>query len=412
MTTREQLFRAANEEQETRVTHIELFFDLVFVFAVTQLSHRLLEHLTPIGAFETLILLLAVWWVWVYTSWATNWLDPDRAVVRLMLIALMCAGLILSSSVGKAFENSTVIFALAYVAMQLGRTLFMVWAYHGHGPEGQRNFLRITIYFLLSAPLWIWGAYVGGEWRLVAWSAAVVIEYAGPILRYRMPVLGASTAKDWDISGAHMADRCALFIIIALGEAILVTGATFAQLEQTNQAWGAFLLSFVASGAMWWIYFDIGAKRGSEMIEAAENTGEVARSAYTYMHMPIVAGIVVTAVADEMMMTHPLGHSEAAFVLAAVGGPALFLLGNQMFKWQTTDSNIPPLSHSVGLILLGVVGITGWLQHWQPVNIGIGVTAALLVTASWEWLALHGGWQRWAPWMGPRLGRLFRRQSG
>ena len=94
MTTREELFRAANEEQETRVTHIELFFDLVFVFAVTQLSHRLLEHLTPIGAFETLILLLAIWWVWVYTSWATNWLDPDQAVVRLMLIALMCAGVV------------------------------------------------------------------------------------------------------------------------------------------------------------------------------------------------------------------------------------------------------------------------------------------------------------------------------
>ena len=382
---------------------MELFFDLVFVFAITQLSHRLLEHLTLLGALETLVLFLAIWWVWIYTSWTTNWLDPERGNVRLMLIVLMTGGLVMSSAVPKAFDDTALTFAIAYVAMQLSRTVYMVWASHGVHLARRRNFSRISFWFLLSMPLWIGGALVEADMRLPLWALAVAIEYFAPFAFFRTPGLGTSAASDWDISGAHMAERCALFIIIALGEAVLVTGATFAKLTHDVPTWTAFITSFVCSATMWWIYFDMGAKRGSKMIAESENAGLVARNAYTYVHMLIVAGIVVTAVSDEIMMTHPMGSTDKAFMITAIGGPYLFLVGNQSFKWVTAGVKYPPLSHFVGQVLLGFVVFGSWWWQWQPLTVGMSATGALVATAIWEWLSLHGGWQRSAP----RMGRIF-----
>jgi low temperature requirement protein LtrA len=408
---RHHLFRQRAAHDHSPVTYIELFFDLVFVFAITQLSHRLLDHLTLLGAVETLALFLAVWWVWIYTSWSTNWLDPERAHVRLMLLAMMVGGLALSAAIPKAFEgNDGLLFAGAYVAMQLGRTLYMVWANKGVSETHRLNFIRIASYTAIAAPFWFWGTFESGAARLALWAVAILIEYAAPLLNFRIPILGASKPEDWDISGAHMAERCALFIIIALGEAVLVTGATYATLPHDLPTTTAFLTSFVGSAAMWWIYFDIGAKRGSDRIAHSDNVGQLARSAYTYLHMPIVAGIVVTAVADEKMLARPLGHGSLAYVLVACGGPFLFLIGNQAFKWITSDQKYPPLSHGFGTIALILVGIASWLGHWQPLTIGIAATLVLIATALWEWFSMHGGWGKWAPWMRPLFSR-FRRST-
>lgn len=405
MVPRPHLFRDANEEHEVKVTPIELFFDLVFVFAITQLSHRLLEHLSLHGALETLILFLAVWWVWIYTSWTTNWLDPDRAHVRLLLMTMMAGGLVMSTAITKAFDKAGLAFAAAYCGMQLFRTIYMVWASRGVNEARRRNFLRIAFWFLVSLPFWVAGA-IHAEMRLGLWALALAIEYAGPFARFATPVLGRSGFADWDIAGGHLAERCALFIIIALGETILVTGATFAKLEQDSATWLAFLSSVAGSATMWWIYFDIGAGRGSKVIEAADNAGLIARNAYTYLHMPIVAGVIVTAVADELMLAHPHGHIEIAFLATAIGGPLLFLIGNQAFKWSTAGAKYPPLSHFVGMLLLIGSGAAAWFAHWQPLTLGIAATGALIATAVWEWLSLHGGWQRWAPWAAPFFSRL------
>ena len=404
--SRHHLFRVRDSHDHSPVTYVELFFDLVFVFAITQLSHRLLKHLTLVGALETVVLFLAVWWVWIYTSWTTNWLDPEHGNVRLMLIVMMALGLVLSSAVPDAFGETGLMFALAYVGMQLFRTLYMVWASHGVHLARRRNFSRIAFWFALSLPLWIGGALGEPEMRLPIWALALAIEYAGPFAFFRTPWLGASTVTDWDISGAHMAERCALFIIIALGEGVLVTGATFAGLTHDAPTWTAFITSFVGGATMWWIYFDVGAKRGSKMIAESENAGLVARNAYTYVHMAIVAGIVVTAVSDEIMMSHPMGSTDKTFMITAIGGPYLFLLGNQAFKWATAEVKFPPLSHFVGQILLGLIVLGGWWGQWQPLTVGMAATGALVATAFWEWFSLHGGWERWAPWMAPLCGRI------
>lgn len=400
--SRQHLFRARDAHGHSPVTYIELFFDLVFVFAITQLSHRLLDHLSIGGAIETLVLFLAVWWVWIYTSWVTNWLDPDRGHVRLMLIAMMIGGLLLSAAIPRAFESTGLLFAIAYVSMQLLRSAYMVWASTGVHDARKRNFMRVCFWFLLALPFWIAGALAEGEARVALWSLAVLVEYAGPYALFRTPGLGRSSPEDWDISGGHMAERCALFIIIALGEAVLVTGATFAELAHDAPTWAAFLTSFIGSATMWWIYFDIGATRGSRMISEADNVGLIARTAYTYLHLPIVGGIIVTAVGDEMMLAHPVGHSDLATVLTIIGGPWLFLFGNQAFKWVTSGAKWPPLSHGLGTFALIAVGVGGWFGHWQPLTLGLAATATLIATALWEWFSLNGGWQRWAPWMGRR----------
>lgn len=397
------LFRTRDVHDHSPVTYIELFFDLVFVFAITQLSHRLLDHLSVVGALETLVLFLAVWWVWIYTSWVTNWLDPDRGNVRLMLIALMTGGLVLSSAVPEAFGKTGLLFALAYVGVQLFRNFYMIWASSGVNEGRKRNFVRVTFWFLISSPFWIAGALAAPDMRLLLWAGALAIEYAGPFMFFRTPGLGRSSASDWDISGGHMAERCALFIIIALGEAVLVTGATFAELNHDAATWAAFIASFVGSATMWWIYFDIGAKRGASMISASDNAGLIARNAYTYLHMPIVMGVIVTAVGDELVLAHPLGHSNIATILTVVGGPMLFLVGNQAFKWVTAGVKYPPFSHSLGLLMLTILAVASWTFHWQPLTIGISATATMIATALWEWMSLNGGWQRWAP----RTGVLF-----
>ncbi len=394
------LFRKRDGHGHAPVTNIELFFDLVFVFAITQLSHTLLQHLGWLGGLQALLLLFAVWWVWIYTTWVANWLDPERANVRLMLILLMLGGLALSSSIPGAFGKNGWLFAAAYCAMQIGRTLYMVWASRGVHDGRARNFLRILFWHGLSLPLWAAGAFVPADQRLLLWGAALLVDYMGPISFFPTPGLGRSKGGDWDISGAHMAERCALFVIISLGEGVLITGATFAELPQDGLHWLAFATCFLGSAALWWLYFDSGAKRGSERIETSEQAGLIARNAYTYWHIPIVAGLVVSAVSDEMLLAHPSGHIEPAFLVVTVGGSLLFLIGNMGFKKATNDRRFPPFSHMIGAALLIAAGAASWFGHWQPIALGIASFVVLVVTAVWEWGSYHGGWRRWAPWLG------------
>ena len=380
-------------DADHRVRPMELFFDLVFVFAITQLSHYLLEHLNIAGALQTGIMFLAVWWAWMYTAWATNWLDPERAPVRLILAAVMLASLVLASSMKGAFAGYGLGFALAYCGIQIGRTAFTAWARGEWRPGESKNLTRATCYFLLSLPLWLAGALDPDPMRrLLWWSAALALEYSGPLLFFALPGLGRSTVEEWQISGEHMAERCALFIIISLGEGILVTGATFAGLDKDLPTVLAFLAAFVGTVAMWWIYFDVGARRGSELIERDERPGLLGRQAYTYAHIPIVAGIIVLAVGDEIVLTRPTGHAGTAYLIVLLAGAFLFIGGTMLFKRLTNPNRWWPLSHLVGLGLFGLLGLWGWLTRPEPIALAIGGAALFVVIAVWEWGSFHGGW--------------------
>jgi low temperature requirement protein LtrA len=382
---RRNLLRIRREHEHAKVGFVELFFDLVFVFAITQLSHALLEHLTLLGAIRATLLLLAVWWVWIFTSWVTNWLDPETPAVRLLLFVLMLAGLVLSTSLPEAFGSRGIVFAAAYVFMQVGRSLFMVWALGPGSPRNRRNFQRITAWLALSGVFWIVGGLMDGAARFGLWALALFLEYLSPAVGFFVPGLGRSTTAEWDVEGGHMAERCGLFIIIALGESILVTGATFGGLAWTPATAAAFATAFVGSVAMWWIYFSIGAERGSRLIASAADPGRLARLAYTYAHLPIVAGIIVAAVADELVLTHSTGHTGLETMAAVLGGSALYLVGNMLFKRATAGRL--PLSHLVGLLLL--ILLVPLSPAASPLALAAAAMLVLVLVAIWEWASLR-----------------------
>jgi low temperature requirement protein LtrA len=325
------------EGGEQKVTPLELFFDLVYVFAITQLSHLLLEHLTVGGALQTLFLLLVVWWAWQYTAWFTNWFDPDAQLVRLVLVAVMLASLVMSAAIPEAFDERGLVFALAYIAIQVGRTAFAVLALGANHPLGG-SFRRILAWFAASGVLWVAGGLLEGWTRYVLWLLALLVDYAGPAARYRTPGLGRSRTEEWTIEGTHFAERCQLFVIIALGESILVTGTTFAEAEPSAATVAAFAVAFLGSAALWWTYFARSARDASEAIARSADPGRMARSAYVYFHIPIVAGIIAVAAADELVLAHPGETGTPASVSLILGGTALFLAGHGLFSWVVTGS--------------------------------------------------------------------------
>ncbi len=368
---------------------VELFFDLVFVFAVTQLSHTLLEHLDWGNTLRVGLLMVAVWWVWIYTSWVTNWLDPQRVPVRAALFVLMLAGVVMSASIPQAFGERGLAFAAAYVSMQVGRTLFFIWAMRGGPVNMRRNFQRVAVWLSVSGVFWIAGALAPGDARLLLWALALGIEVASPLLYFWVPGLGRSSVHDWNVDGGHMAERCALFVIIALGESLLVSGATFAGATWSAPVVTAFVLAFLGTVAMWWLYFDKGQAAGHHRIAHAQDPGRHARTGYTYLHLPIIAGIIACALADELVLAHP-EHASGAGITAMLGGPALYLLGVGGFKWASRERAWPPLSHLVGLLLLALLAVPA-AQHWlSALGVMGSAVAVLLCVAVWEQVSLRG----------------------
>lgn len=378
--------RAKGSAAGSKVTFLELFFDLVFVFSISQLSHALAAHYTPLGAAEAALMTFAVWWVWIFTAWVTNWLDPDKMPVRGMLVALMMLGLLLSASIPEAFGDKGLLFAGAYVAMQVGRSLFTTYAMTRVDRANTLNFVRITSWLVVAAVFWIAGGLLEHEARLIAWVIALAIEYAGPAAGFAVPGLGRSKPSDWDVSGAHMAERCALFVIICLGEAILVSGRTFSELPVSGLTGIVFVTGFIGTVAMWWLYFRFGHGRAAHRIEHEATPGALARQAFTYGHIPILAGIIVHAVAVEFMFSHPHETGDFGIAAAVLGGSGLFLIGNLWFKGATSGQL--PLSHLAGLVLLILLAFV--VPFIAIYLMGILATLVLIVVAAWEYRSLSG----------------------
>jgi low temperature requirement protein LtrA len=376
--------RRTQHDGGQRVTNMELFFDLVYVFAVTQLSHLLLDHLDWHGAAQTALLLLAVWWAWIYTAWFTNWFNPDTRAVRLPLVMVMLASLILSANLTNGFGDRGLYVAGAYVAMQVGRTAWVVLVLGGD-PRLRRNFQRILAWLSTAAVLWLAGGFAHGSAREALWLAALAIEYTSPAVGFYTPGLGRSTTADWNISGAHLAQRCQLFVIIALGESILVTGATFSELRITGAAVASFVVAFAGSVALWWVYFDRAAEDAAARTASAEDQGRLGRSAYTYVHLPIVAGVIVAAAGDELTIAHPTGHTSGAVVATVLGGPALFLAGHALYK-RAIFGHLS--ANRIGAVaLLAALAPAGFAL--PPVVLSAIATAIVAAVSVWDWRVIR-----------------------
>lgn len=368
-----------------RVTNIELFFDLVFVFAVTQLSHVLLEHLGVDGAFETAILVAMMWQIWVYTTWATTFVDPRRLSVRGMLLVLMLGSLVMSAALPDAFHDRGLVIGVTYAVMQIGRSALLVAVLRGETAL-QANFLRILVWCVVSGALAVAGGLVHGHAREVLWVLTVAVEVVGAAVGFRVPGIGRSETSDWTIMGGHFAERCQAFVLIALGESIVVTGGTLSDFDDpTATELVAFLAAFAGSVGFWWVYFDRAADDSAELIEQSDDPGRLARSAFHWVHPVLIAGIVVSAAADEQILHHPTGHGDMTTAWLTLGSTALFLAGHALFKalvWRMVSW--PRVVAAVVLLALLPLG-----PHASPLTLGFCALAALIAVGIVDRLTHH-----------------------
>jgi low temperature requirement protein LtrA len=357
---RRDALRARADGSAPRVTNMELFFDLVYVFAITQLSDFLFGHLSFRGALEGLILFLAVWWAWNYTAWATNWIDPESAPGVVLMIVLMAVSLVMSAAIPEAFEGRGIPFAFAYVALQVVRSAFLVWAFPRED-RMRRNYAQLLAWSCIAGAIWIAGAFMHGDTKLVLWLVAIVVDVGAPMHGFRLPRAGATPIEDWSLAGGHLAERCQLVLMIALGESILRDGLTFSNHPGSPSVDASFIVGFLVCAGLWGSYFLQFAERGAEVIgTAASDAARVGRSGYAYAHAMMVAGVIVVAVAIQITIADPDAGSSLASALTMLGGPGLFFAGLVVFKRAIGHGSIrAPVTAISVLVLLGGVAAVG-----------------------------------------------------
>jgi low temperature requirement protein LtrA len=363
--------------QPERATFLELFFDLVFVFALSRISQRLVEDLTSqrrivlTEAGQTLLLLLAMWLIWFVTAVTADRLDPQRPEIQLLIVATMFGSLVMAVVVPEAFGDRALVFAGAYVAIHIGRGLFLVPALRGH--ELQRWAARILFWFGLSAVPWLAGALLpGGLVRGVLWALALAMNYAAASLGWPTPGLGRAPASELPVVAEHRSERYQQFFIIALGETILVMGLTFSGGGFEAGRTAAFVVSFATTALLWRIYIYRAGELLPAAITAAPHPGRLAQST-SYAHLLMVAGIVAVAAGDELVIEHPFGHTDSAWIAVILGGPALFLTGRAILE-HAVFARVSR-SRLIGLLVLAATAPTTILM--PPLVVAIAATLVL-----------------------------------
>jgi low temperature requirement protein LtrA len=331
-----------------RVTRLELFFDLVFVFALAQLSHHLLEHPSWLGAGETFVLLLAVYKVWVYTTWSATLLDTSRLEVQWMLLIVMLVTLFMNASIGSAFGAFGWLFAASYLLVQLGRGAWMLTV--GLDPTTHNHFVRTLIWGCMSAPFWIAGVFFAPGPRLMFWGVAAAIDLTGHMLAHRLP--GRKTeGSHVPLPGERIFERFGLFYLIALGETILSTGLAIAGNLEDPLIFLTGTISLAGSVAIWWCYFhtleqDILKKLAS--VDDQFRPGILAGNTLVIL----LAGLILVAVGDQLVISDPASHADLSTVLLLFSGPALFLAGRGFFIRQVLGRGHPSGFVGIGALVV------------------------------------------------------------
>lgn len=386
MDRRRWLWRPQGAQPE--VTTMELFFDLVYVFAVTQLASTLLHSLTLRGALQTAVLFGAVWWVWNYTAWTTSWIDPARLPVRLFLVSSMLLCLVMSAAIPEAFTERGAQFATTVVALQVARPLWMIFAMRGHPLA--RNYLHVLIWSGTAATLWIAGAAAHGDQRLGWWLAALAVDVGGPAARYAVPALGRRPMASWPMSPEHMGERCRLILLIALGETVLDAGRTFSDQPLSLQTVGILIVAFTWIAALWWLYFARHADEAVARLSTQPDAVPEGADGYNYAHALLVGSLVVVAVGIDLMMTEPFRPTTTTTALVISGGAAMYAVGISAFTAATggLDRTEAVLTVVVGVALaaLIVIGPIMALPTW----IQAGATTLVLLSAV-ATAAVHAG---------------------
>jgi low temperature requirement protein LtrA len=356
----------ADVEPEQRVSALELFFDLVFVFAITQVTGFISADPTWTRMVEGLAILAALWWAWSCYAWLENTTASDEGAVRVVMLAAMGAMLIVSLAVPGAFGADGLLFGVAYFAV---RSLHVgMYAVVGRSdPDLRRVTVRLAVVMLPAAALLVLAGALHGTPRALAWIAALAVDYGG---------LALTGTGGWRVQAGHFAERHGLIVIIALGESIVALGVGAGGLALDAGIVAGALLGVAVAGALWWAYFDVVAIVGGRRLAAAggDRRVRIARDSYTYLHLPMVAGIVVFALGVKKTLGHVDHELAAVPAVALCGGVALYLVALSAFKRRNVGSfNRPRLVAAAVLVALA------------PIATAVPALAALVATAAVAW---------------------------
>ena len=291
----------------------------------------------------------------------------------------MLGSLLMAAALPEAFGERALLFAASYVALQVGRNAAAAWLLKRRH-RLRDVFERLVVWSAASGVLWLAGATLDSDQRLLLWIPALALELAAPAAGYWLPGRGRAVTTDYDIEGTHFAERCQVFIIIALGESIVVTGATASEAGLTSTVVLCLIVAFVETAALWWLYFGPTTENARVTISDCDDPGRLARDAYTYAHLPIVAGIIATAVASHLLIDAPHEAPGGVGVAMVLGGPALYLLGESLFCWRMTgETNAKRVAVAALLILLVPLG-----SELSVLLLSLIVASLLPALAVWE----------------------------
>jgi low temperature requirement protein LtrA len=312
-----------SSEAEKRVIPLELFFDLVFVFALTQVTALMSADPTWQGLGRGMLVFAALWWAWAAYAWLTNEIDADEDLPRLAMFVSMTGMLIAALAAPNAFGDDGVIFAGAYFVV---RVMHVVLFIHATPHLSVHDAMARLAWTAIPAPLLLIAAgFADGPAQAALWVAALLIDYGGPL------VLGVSGFR---VSASHFAERFALIVIIALGESIVAIGVGAAGLELDLGLVTASVLGIAVACALWWAYFDWMAIHAERVFSETEgdDRARMARDAFSYLHLPITAGIILTALGIKKTLEHVGKPLDTVPAVALLGGIALYLLGHVAFR--------------------------------------------------------------------------------
>jgi low temperature requirement protein LtrA len=373
--------RILSVSEETRVTPIELFFDLVFVFSLTQVTALMADDLTGRGIVRGVLVLALLWWCWVGFAWLGSVLRADEGIGRVAMFGAMAAMLVLALSVPEAFDDlpgglsGPVVLASAYLAVRLLH-LAIFWLLAGEDPGLRRQLVRFMPSLFGSTAILLIASQLEGRAQTLAWVAAVVVDYAGTIL---------AGASGWRLNSAGLfAERHGLILIVALGESIVAIGVGVAALPISAPIVVASVLGLTIAGGIWWAYFDVVSLMAERVLRRAEGEERtrMARDAYSYLHLPMIAGVVLLALGMKKVLEftgdgthHDLSEALALLPLAAMyGGVALYLLANVAFKYRIVRRANVHRSVAAALLLVLIP-----LAARIPALAALGLVTAVLV---------------------------------
>ncbi|WP_028061678.1 low temperature requirement protein A [Candidatus Solirubrobacter pratensis] len=316
-------------ESEQRVTPLELFFDLVFVFAITQVTTMLAADPTWAGLARGMLVFSALWWAWAAFSWLTNSVDAEEGPTRAAMIAAMAAALVASLAVPGAFGDEALVFALAYTALRLLHIVVYVLAAPSADVRGA--IARMAPGFVIFCGLLLLASAFDGWVQGAIWCLALLVHILGLV------VVGV---RGWQVSPAHFAERHGLIVIIALGESIVSIGVGAAGLEVDGGVIAAAALGILATSALWWAYFDVVAPVAQRRLEQARGDARtrMARDSYTFLHLPMLAGIVLLALGIKKTVSHYDEELKLVPAVALCGGVALYLLALVAFRLRNVHT--------------------------------------------------------------------------